>query len=238
MAELSLHLQGLGFAWPGQAPLLSGLDLQLNRRKITAIVGTSGCGKSTLLSLAAGLLPPIHGEVSRGSNRLAMVFQKPSLLPWRNCRENVALPLELEGDNQAMDKAQGILESVGLGDHGDKLPRSLSGGMQMRCALARALVVEPDMLFLDEAFSALDAITRKEIYAQFLALHGRLGFSALLVTHDIDEAILLSDEVHVLKGAPARLGEAFEIAQARPRDLRWRHAPEFGALSQAIEGAL
>jgi NitT/TauT family transport system ATP-binding protein len=238
MANPLLRIQSLGFSWPGQKPLFSDLNLSLEPGQITALVGASGCGKSTLLNLSAGLVEPHAGEVNQNSRRQAMVFQHPSLLPWRTCRENVALPLEIEGDPEASEKAQEALERVELGEHSDKLPHNLSGGMQMRTALARALVGAPDLLFLDEAFSALDAITRKAIYQQFLALHAELGFGALLVTHDIDEAILLSDQVHVLQGSPVQLSPAFPIKKARPRDLDWRHSAEMGALSREIEAAL
>jgi NitT/TauT family transport system ATP-binding protein len=238
MANPLLHIQSLGFSWPGQKPLFSNLNLSLAPGQITALVGSSGCGKSTLLNLSAGLLAPHHGEVRQQCQRQAMVFQHPSLLPWRSCRDNVALPLELEGDPEASEKAQAALERVGLSEHSDKLPHNLSGGMQMRTALARALVGSPDLLFLDEAFSALDAITRKAIYTEFLELHAQLGFGALLVTHDIDEAILLSDQVHVLQGCPAHLSPAFAIDKPRPRSLEWRHSAEMGALSREIEAAL
>jgi ABC-type nitrate/sulfonate/bicarbonate transport system ATPase subunit len=238
MADPLLKIRDLSFGWPQTAPLLQGLNLQLNPGEIVSLVGASGCGKSTLLNLVAGLLNPQNGQITRNYSRQAMVFQNASLLPWRSCRSNVALPLELEGTANAKEKAQAALEQLGLGEHADKLPHSLSGGMQMRTALARALVGEPEVLLLDEAFSALDAITRKSILKQFLALQHRIGFGVLLVTHDIDEAILLSDRVHVLKGAPARLGPATPIEQPRPRDLEWRHSPELGALSRQIEAEL
>lgn len=238
MADPLLQIQDLSFGWPQTAPLLKGLSLELNPGEIVSLVGASGCGKSTLLNLAAGLLMPQNGQITRNYSRQAMVFQNASLLPWRSCRANVALPLELEGTANANEKAQAALEQLGLGDHGDKLSHSLSGGMQMRAALARALVADPEVLYLDEAFSALDAITRKAILKQFLALQHRIGFGVLLVTHDIDEAILLSDRVHVLKGAPGRLGPPTAIEQPRPRDLEWRHSPELGALSRQIEAEL
>jgi len=238
MADPLLQLNGLSFSWQQAPPLLSNINLRLGPGEIVSLVGASGCGKSSLLHVAAGLLEAQKGTITRHYNRQAMVFQNASLLPWRTCRANVALPRELEGDPEATEKAQAALEQVGLGDHGDKLPHRLSGGMQMRTALARALVGAPDLLFLDEAFSALDAITRKSVLAQFLGLHRSLGFGVLLVTHDIDEAILLSDRVHVLKGEPGQLSPELLIEKPRPRDLSWRHSAELGALSRQVEALL
>jgi len=238
MAELALSMNQVDFAWPKSAPLFRDFDFQLPKGSITAVVGASGCGKSTLLHLAAGLHEPQNGTIQRANGRLGMVFQSPSLLPWRTCLDNVALPLELEGDPNAKEKAKQALAMVGLSNAKDKRPDALSGGMQMRTALARALATEPSMLFLDEAFSALDAITRKEIHQEFRKLHEQLGFTVLLVTHDIEEALLLANKVEVLRGQPAALTASFALPATELSRHDWKHSPAFGSLLGDIEAAL
>jgi len=238
MAEPILHFNEVEFGWPDSEPLLSKFTGTLKQGQITALVGVSGCGKSTLLQLAAGLLAPMSGAVTNKSTTQAMVFQKASLLPWRTALENVCLPLELESRPNAREQAESALKQVGLLEAANKLPHNLSGGMQMRCAIARALVNKPDLLFLDEAFSALDALTRKEVHQLFLRLHAELHFTALLVTHDLEEAAFLADNVWVLKGPAASQCFDVPIEKARPRDPSWRHSPDFGAICTRLEEAL
>lgn len=238
MADPCLRIRELSHNWESQHSLFREFSADLQAGKITALVGLSGCGKSTLLKLAAGLLPTQAGSVEGNYTKSAMVFQSPSLLPWRSAAQNTALPLELRRESQAIERAQQMLDKVGLREAWDKLPHEMSGGMKMRCAIARALVVKPDLLFLDEAFSALDALTRRDVHALFLRLYKELGFTALMVTHDIEEAVLLADHIWVLKGPGASSVEDIHVPKERPRPASWRHSPEFGSICSSVEGAL
>ena len=237
MAE-AVRLEGVDFRWGGDGPpLLEGFSLSCAAGAVTAIVGASGSGKSTLLRLMAGLATPTAGAVHTGApgpGALAYVFQAPTLLPWRTLRENVAVPVALVGgDASAVDAA---LERVGLADAAARLPRALSGGMQMRASLARALVTRPRVLLLDEPFSALDAITRRRLHGVFS--EAWRGATVVLVTHDIDEAVLLADRVVVLGGRPLRVRADLPVPLSRPRGAALRHDPAVAALIQQVEGAL
>jgi len=235
--EVGLRLQNVTFGWPGETPLLSDLTLEIPKGQIIALVGKSGCGKSTLLRLAAGLLQPSQGTVQRQLDTLSFVFQNPNLLPWRTLRENVSLPLELQG-NPNPGLVDETIASVGLSDYASRLPGVLSGGMKMRTALARALVVRPEMMLLDEPFSALDAITRRDVQQEFLGLWRAHGFTAVLVTHDIDEAVLLADQVVVIGNPSGQTSTPFLVDLPRPRTSDLRHDPTTGAWVRRIESAL
>lgn len=211
--------------WPDGSVLADGFELELAEGRVTALLGPSGCGKSTLLRLAAGLLAPTSGRIDAPSAG-AFVFQKPTLLAWRSLRENVGLPLELgSAAGLSVDEA---LALVDLAEHADKLPHELSGGMQMRASLARALVTSPRVLFMDEPFAALDALSRRRLQRRFLELQAETPRTVLWVTHDVDEAALLADRVVVLSGPPVQvvLDERLE----RPRDT--------SALAERLEAAL
>jgi len=236
-ANEDLALRDLHLCWPNGAVLFEALNLQFAQGKITAIVGETGCGKSTLLRLMAHLLAPSQGDVSHHGGSRSFVFQSPNLLPWRTVAENVGLPLVLEGRSGATEVIA-ALESVGLDEHAGKLPHMLSGGMQMRTALARALITRPSVLFMDEPFSALDALTRHKLQQEFLALWREHRFTVLLVTHDIDAAIRLADRVVVLGGAPASVQMDLPIDLPRPRELDLRHDPRTGSYIRRVEGAL
>lgn len=239
LAAPALRFTDVHFAWPGAAePLLAGFSLELEAGQVTALVGPSGCGKSTLLRLAVGLLDPGAGEVVGGEGESrAFVFQSPNLLPWRTVRQNVALPLELQGrqDEAAVDQA---LDAVGLRAAAGLLPGALSGGMRMRCSLARALVLDPTLLVLDEPFSALDAITRREAWVTFQEAWGAQAATVVVVTHDIDEAVILADRVVVLGGSPVRVQADLSVGLPRPRSPELRHDPRVGERVRAVEGAL
>lgn len=232
-----MRLVSLSFAWPGGPALLDGLSLSVAAGSITTLVGTSGCGKSTVLRLVAGLLTPTAGHVEGQQGARAFVFQSPNLLPWLTVRDNVALPLRLHGVPrlERRQRAEEALARVGLTEAIGALPQALSGGMKMRVSLARALVTRPDVLLLDEPFSALDALTRRRMHAEFLALWDSLGCTALMVTHDLEEAVLLSDRVIALAGCPLTAAADETIDAPRPRD---RHDPALVAVAARLEARL
>jgi sulfonate transport system ATP-binding protein len=208
----------------GDSVVLDDLDLEIGAGEFVALLGRSGSGKSTLLRGLAGLEPVEQGTIDvRG--RISVAFQEPRLLPWKPVATNVELALEREtrgGRSERTRRAREVLAEVGLGDKGRVWPRTLSGGQAQRVSLARALAPEPDLMLLDEPFSALDALTRMEMHRLVLRLweHHRPGI--LLVTHDVDEALLLADRVLVL--ADGRLAHQAEIRAPRPR-----HHPDLTA---------
>ena len=196
MAALIIDQVSFGY---GQRKIFDKLNLHLADHEVLAIVGVSGCGKSTLLRLAAKLLKPQSGSVLTGS-KLGYVFQSPELLPWRSALDNVALPLELAGEsrNHARKTALAALNEIGLGDATSLKPHQLSGGMQMRTSLARALVIKPDLLLLDEPFAALDELTRRKLLGDLSNLLARSNTPALIVSHSLSEAAYLADRILVL----------------------------------------
>lgn len=196
MAALIIDQVSFGY---GQRKIFDKLNLHLADHEVLAIVGVSGCGKSTLLRLAAKLLKPQSGSVATGS-KLGYVFQSPELLPWRSALDNVALPLELAGEsrNHARKTALAALNEIGLRDAASLKPHQLSGGMQMRTSLARALVIKPDLLLLDEPFAALDELTRRKLLGDLSNLLAKSNTPALIVSHSLSEAAYLADRILVL----------------------------------------
>jgi len=191
-----------------------------------SLIGPSGCGKSTLLRLAAGLIPLTSGriaingtDVTEPRQDVALMFQKPTLLPWQTALQNTLLPRRLhgKGDRAAEDEAYALLDMVGLGGFEHTYPRHLSGGMQQRVALARLLMVGVDVLLLDEPFAAVDQLTRERLNLELLKVHARVGATAVLVTHNITEAILLADRVLVMTPRPGRISDVIDVPFPRPR---------------------
>jgi NitT/TauT family transport system ATP-binding protein len=227
----AIRLAGLQFVFAvdGQTvPVLGGIDLDVERRSVIALVGPNGCGKSTLLRVIAGLLPAAGGTVevegrpvSGPDARVGLVFQEPRLLPWRSAVANVAFPLEVSGvDREAREvRARDLLRLVGLRDWAGARPGELSGGMRQRLAIARALALEPSVLLLDEPFSALDALTRERFNVELLRLWERIGSTIVLVTHSIPEAVFLADSVIVLSPRPAVVAADIVVELPRPRRL-------------------
>ena len=219
------------------------VSLSIREGEFVAIVGPSGCGKSTFMKLTTGLKMPSRGSIRIGGQPVTgplkitgMAFQAPSLLPWRTTVDNVLLPLEIvepyrsnfrakRAEYEA--KARALLQSVGLGGYEDKFPWQLSGGMQQRASICRALIHEPKMLLLDEPFGALDAFTREELWCALRDLQAQRGFNVILVTHDLREAVFLADTVYVMSRSPGRILAKREIELPRPRDLEVTYTPEF-----------
>ncbi len=214
-------LEDLGHVFPDGTRTLEGVSLALRSREFVSLVGPSGCGKSTLLRLVAGLLPCSQGRIVVDPEEgIGFVFQSPVLLPWRTVLDNVALPAELQGTARGVRRrrAAELLETVGLERVGERFPAQLSGGMRMRVSIARALSTRPKILLMDEPFAALDDLTRSRLQEELLALRAREGFSTLFVTHNISEAVFLSDRVLCLSGRPARVRADIAIPFGEVRD--------------------
>lgn len=220
---------------------LEGIDLHVRRGEFIAIVGPSGCGKSTFMKLATGLKMPtrgnirIDGQAVTGPLKISgMAFQAPSLLPWRTTLDNVLLPLEIVEPYRSQfkakraeyaERARALLRKVGLGGFEDKFPWQLSGGMQQRASICRALIHEPKMLLLDEPFGALDAFTREDLWCILRDLWTEQQFNVILVTHDLRESVFLADTVYVM--GPGRFVVKKDITLPRPRDLELTYTPGF-----------
>lgn len=246
-AAVSLRGIGLRFSGPRGLDALRGLDLDVPAGSFTAVIGPNGSGKSTLLRIVAGLLAPTSGSVTvggtparAGDGRVAVVFQQPRLVPWRTTLENVALPLELAGiDPTDRRRRAGVaLERVGLARAADRYPAELSGGMQQRAALARALTADPQVLLLDEPFSSLDALTREAFDAQLESLWIAERRTVILVTHLVGEAVRLADRVAVLGRSPGRIVRALQVDLARPRPLVSTQDGRAAAIEHEIRTAL
>jgi NitT/TauT family transport system ATP-binding protein len=222
---------------------LKGTSLSVGRGEFAAVVGPSGCGKSSLMKLVTGLVPTdvgdivIFGDKVRGPVKIAgMAFQNPNLLPWRRVIENVLLPLEIVEPHRHQfrrkkaefrEQARALLATVGLDGFGERYPWELSGGMQQRVSLCRALIHSPALLMLDEPFAALDAFTREELWCVLRDLWQKIGFTVILVTHDLREATFLADRVHVMSARPGRVVMTREVDLPRPRDLDICYQPHF-----------
>jgi NitT/TauT family transport system ATP-binding protein len=226
--NIALDVRGVshGYALRGQdLPVLDGIDLSVEPGSFVALLGPSGCGKSTLLRLAAGLEMPVSGVLLEDGVPIAgpdpsriLVFQDPTLFPWRTVRRNVALGLEARGVLAAQRaRVDDAIALVRLQKFADAYPHQLSGGMAQRAALARALVNDPHLLLLDEPFGKLDSLTRLAMQTELLALWQTVGFTALLVTHDVEEALLLADRVIVLSDRPARILAEYAVGKPQPR---------------------
>jgi len=240
VAGPALLLRGVGKTYADGTPALADVDLRVGPGEIVSVVGPSGCGKSTLLRLVAGLGATTTGDVAVGHDRLGFVFQDPTLLPWRSVRGNVELAGRLSGLSRAEARARGseALALTGLDGFAGHLPRRLSGGMRMRVALARELATRPDLFLLDEPFGALDELTRQRLDDELLRLHAERGFAALFVTHNVTEAVYLSDRVLVLSTRPGRVVADVPVDLGRPRDRELRFDPRFVAVTHEVTALL
>ena len=231
---------------------VEAIDLKVRQGEFIAIVGPSGCGKSTFMKLATGLKMPSMGKILidqlpvTGPLKISgMAFQAPSLLPWRTTVDNVLLPLEIVEPYRSSFKAKrkeyearsrALLQKVGLAGYEDKFPWELSGGMQQRASICRALIHEPKMLLLDEPFGALDAFTREELWCILRDLWTEQKFNVILVTHDLRESVFLADTVYVMSKSPGRFVVKKEIDLPRPRDLEITYTREFTDIVQELRG--
>ena len=236
-----IRARGLSKTYPtassGEVTALKNLDFEIFDGEFVSVVGQSGCGKSTLLKLLAGLLPATAGTVELNGRPLcgpspeaAVVFQSPVLLPWRTVLDNVLLPIEFRGlaRSRYRSSAVELLEMVGLRDFAQRYPFELSGGMQQRAALVRALVQDPRLLLMDEPFGALDAMTRELMNIELLRIWSQSRKTVLFITHSIAEAIFLSDRVIAMTPRPGSIADIITIDLPRPRDLSIINTDRFG----------
>ncbi len=256
MAKGLIDLDGVGMTYQaasGPVEALAGISASIGAGEFVSLVGPSGCGKSTLLRIVAGLRPATRGTITVAGRTvtqpipdIGMVFQAPILLKWRSILENVLLPAELAGKDPAKlrPRAEQLLEMAGLAGFGPKLPRELSGGMQQRAALCRALLLDPPLLLMDEPFGALDAMTRDDMALELLRIWGEKDLArearktVLFVTHSIPEAVFLSDRVIVMSARPGRIAADLRIDLPRPRTVELRATEAFGKLNLELFRAL
>ena len=231
---------------------VEAIDLKVQRGEFIAIVGPSGCGKSTFMKLATGLKMPSMGKIVIDQQPVSgplkisgMSFQAPSLLPWRTTVDNVLLPLEIvepfrsnfkQKRKEYEERARRLLQKVGLAGYEDKFPWQLSGGMQQRASICRALIHEPKMLLLDEPFGALDAFTREELWCILRDLWTEQQFNVILVTHDLRESAFLADTVYVMSKSPGRFVVKRHIDLPRPRELELTYTKEFSDIVHELRG--
>ena len=244
----------LTYGGAGGTLAVDGLTLSVGQGEFAAVVGPSGCGKSTLMKLTTGLVRPQKGRVTVAGKAVSgpvsmagMAFQNPSLLPWRTTLRNVMLPLEivqphrrqLSSRREAYTRqAEDLLTLVGLKGFGSKYPWQLSGGMQQRSNLCRALIHDPALLMLDEPFGALDAFTREELWQVMRDLHQEKKMTAILVTHDLREAVFLADRIFVMSARPGRIIQERKIEFPRPRPIDITYTGEFNGIVHDLRGLI
>ena len=253
-SEFFVELEGVTLSYgrgEKQVNALGMTNLRLKQGDFVALVGPSGCGKSTILKLVTGLLTASTGyvyvagrEVGAEPVRVGMAFQNPTMLPWLTVRDNVMMPLKIvppfreqyraKRKTEFRERAQALLEEVGLGQFGDKQPWQLSGGMLQRASLCRALVHEPQLLMLDEPFGALDQFTREELWAIMQDLWIKLKPTVLLVTHDLKEAGYLANRICVMRARPGQIIDDAEVPFARPRTIEMSYTPSFVSMTQRL----
>ena len=232
---------------PQRSPVLDRLDLQVQQGEFVSVLGSSGCGKSTLLKTIAGLIVPLSGELQVGDpgsedrTEIGFVFQDPTLLPWRNVLDNIRLPLELRSVSveSQLEVARECLELVGLApEDASKYPRMLSGGMRMRVSLARALVTRPEILLLDEPFAALDDMLRQQLNEELLGIWQELHQTIVFVTHNVAEAVFLSQRVCLMQTGSGRLVDEVEIPFPQPRQAGLRPEADYARLVDSVSRRL
>ena len=243
-ATLAIQLEDVGMVYRSQGKdvtALTSVNLDIRQGEFISLLGPSGCGRTTLLRIVADLLQPTSGRVTvdgtdaktaRQSKKYGMVFQSPVLYEWRTVQKNVELPLELMklSKEERADRSRKMLELVGLSKFADHYPQQLSGGMQQRVGIARALALRPEILLMDEPFSALDEFTKEKLQEDLLRIWSKTNKTVLFVTHSIAEAVFLSDRICVLSPRPGRLSAVVDVDLPRPRTADIRSSPEFNQL--------
>lgn len=237
--EISMNNVGMKFnSGIDEVTALTSVSLDIKKGEFVSLVGPSGCGKTTLLRIIADLLTPTSGTINidgespkdaRLKGKYGMVFQSPVLYEWRNVIKNIELPLEIMGvgPTERLERAEEMLEMVGLKDFGKSYPGQLSGGMQQRVGIARALVIQPEILLMDEPFSALDEFTREKLHEDLLNIWRRTNKTIVFVTHNISESVFLSDKICVLSPHPGRLSAVLDVEFERPRKMELKSRPEY-----------
>jgi NitT/TauT family transport system ATP-binding protein len=250
--DIEIKLNKIGMVFGGNSnegtTALTSVSLDIKKGEFVSLLGPSGCGKTTLLRIIADLLQPTSGEISvdgespreaRLKQRYGIVFQSPVLYDWRTVRKNIELPLEIMKISKAerKDRAESMLEMVGLSDFANHYPKQLSGGMQQRVGIARALALRPEILLMDEPFSALDEFTREKLHEDLLRIWRKTNKTIVFVTHNISEAVFLSDRVCVLSPHPGRLSAVVDIDLPRPRIMKTKDTFEFTELVSKVRNS-
>lgn len=246
--DIEISLKNIGMEYQNGVTALTNVSIDIKKGEFVSLLGPSGCGKTTLLRIIADLLKPTSGEVTVGGEtptearlkrKYGIVFQSPVLYDWRTVKKNVMLPLEIlkvpKADRE--ERAMQMLELVGLTDFADRYPKQLSGGMQQRVGIARALAIQPAILLMDEPFSALDEFTREKLHEDLLRIWRKTDKTIVFVTHNIAESVFLSDRVCVLSPHPGRLSALIDIDLPRPRTAEIKNTIEFTDYVAKIRGS-
>lgn len=246
--DIEISLKNIGMEYQNGVTALTNVSIDIKKGEFVSLLGPSGCGKTTLLRIIADLLKPTSGEVTVGGEtptearlkrKYGIVFQSPVLYDWRTVKKNVMLPMEIlkvpKDDRE--ERAMQMLELVGLKDFADRYPKQLSGGMQQRVGIARALAIQPEILLMDEPFSALDEFTREKLHEDLLRIWRKTDKTIVFVTHNIAESVFLSDRVCVLSPHPGRLSALIDIDLARPRTAEIKNTIEFTDYVAKIRGS-
>lgn len=246
--DIEIRLKNIGMEYQNGVTALTNVSIDIKKGEFVSLLGPSGCGKTTLLRIIADLLKPTSGEVTVGGEtptearlkrKYGIVFQSPVLYDWRTVKKNVMLPMEIlkvpKADRE--ERAMQMLELVGLTDFADQYPKQLSGGMQQRVGIARALAIQPEILLMDEPFSALDEFTREKLHEDLLRIWRKTDKTIVFVTHNIAESVFLSDRVCVLSPHPGRLSALIDIDLARPRTAEIKNTIEFTDYVAKIRGS-
>lgn len=239
-SAVRLVFDHVSMMFPDGTHAVDDVSFDVASGEFVTVVGPSGCGKSTLLRIASGLTDNTAGTCTIDRDSIGYVFQDATLLPWRNVWRNVELNAELQGMDKAerTAKTAAAIELVSLGGHEKKFPKQLSGGMKMRCSLARSLVLNPQVFLFDEPFGALDEITRERLNSEVLSLFEREKFAGLFITHSVSEAVFLSTRVLVMSARPGRIIDDIPIPFGYPRAHELRYEPDFGALAARVSNGL